>query len=244
MLVVTPHGTTIAFNGPVKICEFTYSFGSTDQYGHFTGGAIRVQSDAYGDCELALIGVSGVTLDPTAKLPQALSIGGQDNPCPSVRATFGVGLYPAGEVVILFNCSECGTCDELKFPPCCPDPLPRVLHATVDGSLCGCGPPLIIPIIDQTMTGHQNWFGNSSDGTFCGHAVFIELDCSGNSWSLGIYIGNTTSTITYSRYTYHSGSCSPMNLVFADVNPQGSGDCKCLPPFFPNCNRLTVSISE
>lgn len=198
-------------------------------------------------CRLRLATVGGITYNGASVLPLYGSIAGQ---CPDVAVSwaFDNPATPVNEPInVSVSSSECGSCASLTAVPCCPDPLPRVLYATLDGGPCSCE-SLSIPIVETTLAGDVIWMGNSAPDAFCSAwgtkcQVLIQLFCSNNTWQLNLRY-STDGAPGYTSYTYYTGSCTPMSLVFTGIYAHGKGDCECSPPFFPKCNDLTVSITE
>lgn len=245
MCITVRQAGTLIENVNVAICSYSW----TTPKG--TVVAINTNQDD-GTCELRLDRIggfdfTGYTVD---SLPKISSIAGQ---CPNVSVTFAITATRDSDPSVIkpFNItvasSECGSCSALTSVPCCPEPLPRVLYAIINGGSCSCE-SLSIPIVETTLTGDTTWIGNSDVDAFCSAwptkcQVFIQLNCSGGNWILSLRY-STDGGPGYTMYTTYTGSCAPMNLVFTDVNGHGKGDCECSPPFFPKCNNFTVSISE
>ena len=232
----------VFFSGSVAMCNFAYSLP--------TGDAISLMPNATTKaCELWLTSLN--ILDPgdswpDGTFPQAINIVGQ---CPDMVASWTLTTTLLVHVSVYFACAECGTCDELKFAPCCPNPLPRLLHATFDGSACGCGPPsIVVPIYDSTITGEAAWIGCSEEMATTDHCLISQL-CIKLFCSNGVFILNVSYTgpdgVFYESSTAdygNSGHCLPFQLKFTNVYFAGTGYL-CRPPLMLIPLTYTVTVN-
>ncbi len=241
-ITVHQDGQVIEY-GIFPICNFSWTTALGTQIG------INPATD--GTCELTLSNVGGTTNFPAGQLPATSSIAGT---CPDIQATWNfvttvdtiAGPIPSS-ITVTITSAECGVCEALSSPPSCSEPLPRLLYATIDGSPCSCS-SLSIPIYEDTLTGDSTWVGQSDPDAFCslnsGCQVFIKLSCPGTDTGWILQLRYSTDGPDYQTYTYQSGSCAPMSLVFYGIDGAGKGDCLCEPPYYPKCSNFTVTISE
>ena len=246
MCITVRQAGTLIENVVVKICSYSWTTPK--------GTSVVINTNATdGTCELRLDRIGGFDFTgyTVATLPSIGSIAGQ---CPNVTVTYGLTatLDSDPSVIKPFSItvasSECGSCSALTSVPCCSEPLPRVMYAVINGTSCSCE-SLTIPIVETTIAGDVVWMGNSDVDAFCAAwptkcQVFLKLQCSGSGLFQLELRYSTDGAPGYTLYTTHTGSCSPMSLVFTDINGHGKGDCECSPPFFPKCNNFTVSITE
>ena len=245
MCIIVRQAGTLLTDEIVKICDFSWT---TEN-----GTQITLGPDPVDDtCELTLARVGGFDFTgyTIAHAPTPFSIAGQ---CPNVTATwsFEAVLDSDPSVIkpfqVTVTSAECGSCSALTSVPCCPEPLPRVLYANIAGSPCSCG-DISIPIVETTENGETVWTGQSDVDGFCADwptkcTVYIQLACAGNTWILSLRY-STSGDPAYVLYYPYSGGCSPMSLVYHDIDGHGKGDCECSPPFFPKCSNFTVTITE
>jgi len=157
------------------------------------------------------------------------------NDCPSPTASWSYFTY--GEAVhVYFDCAFCEECAGTTLP-CCPNPIPRVLTATLEMDCGVCSDALEFPLVYEP--GDAGWTGGPASGS-CFDIISViwpdgsEIDsCFDVTMSVGSACTSVTETVT--------GSCDPIHVVITGYFDECINVCSDLSTAPPIDFTLTIT---